>query len=174
MRGLVPAGRTLLAGALTALVLAGCFERGSGPARVGDPVPAFEGKLLDGTQVSLPELRGEPLLVNLWATWCAPCRIETPFLQSVHQDFGDRGLRVVGISVDAAGQERAIRSFLSEYSVTYEIVHDPAMESMDAFSAFGLPATYVIDREGVIRFARLGPVDESDRGFLEVLRAVVN
>lgn len=136
-------------------------------------MPDVRAATLDGEAVALSDLRGEVLLVNLWATWCAPCRFETPFLQALYDEHRERGFEIVGISVDDAGFEDVVREFAREYGVTYTILHDPEMRSMDAFRAVGLPATYLVDREGTIRFVRVGPVSEEDRAFFEALEAAL-
>ena len=143
------------------------------PPVAGDPVPDVAAVTLDGESVALTDLRGQVLLVNLWATWCAPCRFETPFLQSLYDEQRERGFEIVGISVDDAGFEDVVREFAGEYGVTYTILHDPEMRSMDAFRAVGLPATYLVDREGTIRFVRIGPVSEEDREFFDALEAAL-
>ena len=109
------------------------------------------------------------MLLNIWATWCGPCRFETPFLQSVYEEHAERGFEIVGISVDDAGFEDTVQEFVDENSVTYTILHDAQMQAMDTFHVIGLPATYLVDREGVIRFIRLGPVSEEDEQFWTAL-----
>ena len=144
-----------------------------GPPVAGDPVPDVRASTLDGEAMALSDLRGQVVLVNLWATWCAPCRFETPFLQALYDEHRERGFEIVGISVDDAGFEDVVREFAGEYGVTYTILHDPEMISMDAFHAVGLPATYLVDREGTIRFVRIGPVSEEDREFFDALEAAL-
>ncbi len=136
-------------------------------------MPDVRASRLDGGEMALSDLRGQVVLVNLWATWCAPCRFETPFLQGLYEEHRARGFEIVGISVDDAGLEDVVREFVGEFGVTYTILHDPAMRSMDAFQALGLPATYLVDREGTIRLARIGPVSEDDRDFLDALEAAL-
>lgn len=158
------------------LAAGGCGADGdgsrTGPPRQGDPLPPFTAATLSGDTVSLRDLEG-PLLVNLWATWCAPCRAETPYLQSIHEAYHDQGLKVIGITVDDRGARASVDRFLEEFGVTYGILHDPSMGSMDVFGAIGLPATYLVDREGTIAWARLGPVMEGDPVFEEAVRRVV-
>lgn len=142
------------------------------PVREGDRAPRYSGALLDGGTLALDELRGEPVLVNLWATWCAPCREETPFLESLHRDWEGAGLRMVGISVDAASAGGDVRRFLEEFDVTYPVVHDPGQEVMRRFGAIGLPSTYLIDADGVVRWVRMGPVRATDPFLFNALRDV--
>ncbi len=141
-----------------------------GPLQVGDPAPEFQAvSLEDERTVSLGDYAGQTILVNLWATWCAPCRMETPYLQSVYEENQDRGLMVVGVSVDSPSALDSVKDFLEEMGVTYDILLDPDMVSTDVFAAIGLPASFLIDEDGVIRYTRLGPIAEGDPAFLEAL-----
>ncbi len=141
-----------------------------GPPQVGDPAPEFQAVSLDGERsVALADYAGQTILVNLWATWCAPCRFETPYLQSVYEENQERGLMIVGVSVDSPFALDQVNDFLEEMGVTYDILLDPDMVSTDAFLPIGYPASYLIDGEGVIRFTRLGPIAEGDPAFLEAL-----
>jgi cytochrome c biogenesis protein CcmG/thiol:disulfide interchange protein DsbE len=155
----------------TALVFAAACSREEMVARleVGNAAPAFEALDITGDTVSLASLRGAPVLLNLWATWCHPCRTETPYLQSLHEKFSPRGLQVVGVSVDSPGALSDVRGFVTEFGVTYLVLHDPGMLSMDLFSAIGLPATYLIDADGKLIWSHLGPVDAGDRGLEQTL-----
>ena len=143
------------------------------PPRVGDAMPELTFAVLDGDSLGLPDLAGQPALINLWATWCPPCRAEIPFLQSLHEEFGPRGLRVVGISEDNAGALDQVVDFLGEAEVTYENLLDPRGNAMDAFRLLGLPATYLVDAEGRIVLVRAGPVSEADEEFLATIEALV-
>ena len=155
-------------GAILVTSLAACLPEG-GPPQVGETVPEYEAPTLAGEMVSLTDLRGQVVLLNVWATWCGPCRFETPFLQSVYAEHQERGFEILGVSVDDAGFEDTVQEFADENSVTYTILHDSPMQAMDTFHVIGLPATYLIDREGVIRFIRLGPVSEQDQQFWTAL-----
>lgn len=158
------------------LFLAGCEPRigWEGGVAVGDAVPAYTVETLSGESASLSDYRGAPVLLNFWATWCTPCRTETPFLQSLHEEYRSDGLQVVGVSMDSPGSLNDIRDFMQEMGVTYDILYDPRQLGMDRFSLIGLPATYVLDSEGRIRFARVGPVSEGDREFLDTLEEVTS
>jgi peroxiredoxin len=157
---------------LIVLALAGCTKE-PGRGAEGSPAPAFQAMTLAGDTVSLESLRGAPVLLNLWATWCAPCRRETPFLQTVHERYGSRGLQVVGVTTDTRAAVDDVRAFLKEFGVTYRILHDPDARSMDLFSAIGLPATYLIGGDGVIRWAHLGEVREGDKAFARALEGAL-
>jgi len=168
-RGLIVSG---LAVACSISACEGVREPSSLPA-AGSLAPAFQAANLEGDTVSLKSLEGNPVLLNLWATWCLPCRRETPYLQDVHQRFGSRGLQVVGVSVDSRSGRRDVDAFLQEFGVTYQILHDPEMRSMDVFAAIGLPATYLIGRDGTVLWRRIGPVEEGDIEFERALEDAV-
>lgn len=145
-----------------------------GPPQVGQMAPEFAAtSLATGDTVTLASFRGRPLLVNLWATWCPPCRHEMPYLQSLYERYRDRGLQMVGITVDGRSAVDDARAFLEETGVTYTQLHDPAMRSMDVFRLIGLPATYVIDAEGRVRFAGNRPVSEGDEPLESAIESVV-
>ena len=144
-----------------------------GPPRIGEPAREYAAVTLEGDTVSLASLQGEVVLLNLWATWCTPCRAETPYLQEIYEEHRDQGFRVVGVSMDTRNQADAVRMFVDEFGVTYTILHDPAMRGMDLYQALGLPATFLIDRDGTLRWLRFGPIPEGDPEFLAALDAVL-
>ncbi len=156
--------------AIALLSLAAC--KGSdtgGPPRVGQAMPDYRAVSLEGDTVDLRSLHGTPFLLNLWATWCTPCRQETPFLESVYEQRSSEGLRIVGVSMDTGDALAQIREFMKHYGVTYTILRDPEMNALDEFKIPGLPATFLVDRDGVLRWMRVGPVDAQDRDFRAAL-----
>lgn len=135
--------------------------------RKGDPAPEFSTvSLKGGRSLSLAEYRGGALLVNLWATWCGPCKTETPYLQSLYEEHQGRGLRILGVSVDRHADLHAVADFVEEMGVEYDIGLDPSAVSREAFRAPGLPTSVLIDREGVVAFSWIGPISEGDPTFL--------
>lgn len=160
--------------AVAVLVATGCgLEAPQAPPRAGDPLPAMTALDLQGNEVSLADYRGRAVLLNLWATWCPPCRAEMPYLQELQDRFGPEGLSVVGVSVDDPGARRQLDEFLVESGVTYDILLDPAMESMDMLGVMGLPATFLVDAEGVVKLFRTGPISEEDEKFVDAVRALL-
>ena len=120
--------------------------------------PQFAAVTLDATPQprSLDSFRGAPLLLNVWATWCDPCREEMPSLQRLYDLRRERGLQVVAVSVDDAGSERLLREFRNEHRLTFAILHDREAAIMRDYQVFGVPQTFLIDRHGAIvamRFA---------------------
>jgi cytochrome c biogenesis protein CcmG, thiol:disulfide interchange protein DsbE len=143
---------------LAALAAAGCVDAPASVA-VGEPVPSFAAKDLDGHAVDLRDLRGEVVLLNVWATWCFPCRREMPAFEELHRELGDQGLRIVAVSVDAAGATSDIRDFVHEYDLSFDILHDPARHVSRAFQTIGVPETFLIDARGRLRRHWIGRID---------------
>lgn len=139
---------------------------------VGERAPDYTVLSLEGEPAGLDDFSGRPVLLNFWATWCTPCRTETPFLQSIHERYRDQGLQVVGVSMDSPDSHEDIRSFMEEMGVTYEILYDPRQVATDRFSLIGLPVTFILDSETEIRFVRVGPVSENDEEFMDALEEV--
>jgi peroxiredoxin len=161
------------------LILAGCspaepgpdkpaqpmVERGRTDAQPVDttgayPAPDFSIPVLDGGQMSLADQRGNVLLVNFWATWCAPCIQEIPDLIELHERYESAGFAVLGISTDDDGAE-VVRPFVRTHGIIYPILLDDG-SAADAFgNVYGLPTTFLIDRNGRVlsRFMGLLPVD---------------
>lgn len=112
------------------------------------PVPEFTFLDADGNEVALTELEGKAVVLNLWATWCAPCRVEMPSLDNLQAELGDEGLEVVALSMDRAGAER-ITAFYDEVGVeNLAVYRDPNGKAGRALGAIGLPTTVIIDAEG--------------------------
>jgi peroxiredoxin len=111
---------------------------------------------LDGTTFDLPDQRGRAVLVNFWASWCGPCRGETPDLQDFHQ--GPAGGRVVVIGVNQQEQASTARAFADEFQVTYPILLDTAGEVSNAYQFPGLPSTFLIDPTGVVERVYYGRI----------------
>ena len=163
-----------LTGVLLLAAAACAVPENAGPPRIGEPARPYAATTLEGDTISLESLRGQVVLLNLWATWCAPCRAETPYLQSVYDEHKENGFQIVGISMDTGDAADAIAMFVEEYEVDYTILHDPRMSGMELYNVLGLPATFLIDREGVLRWMRYGPIPEDDPDFLRALEDVLS
>ena len=126
------------------------------------PAPAYEAETLDGEPIALADLRGDVVLLNVWATWCAPCRTEIPELQALHEAHADQGLRVIGVTVDSRASEADVRRFIEDFGMTYDIWWDANMDAVARFGAIGVPLTVLIDRTGTIQWEHLGPFKQDD------------
>jgi cytochrome c-type biogenesis protein len=168
--------RTSALAALSAVVVVSAciLDDGRPIPRVGRAAIESPAATLGGDTVTLASLRGQVVLLNIWATWCVPCRTETPYLQSVYEEHRDQGLRVVGISVDTRDAADDVEMFVEEYGVTYTVLHDPQMRAMDLYQVRGLPATFLIDREGTLRWIRYGPILEGDPDFVGALEELLS
>lgn len=138
-----------------------------------EPAPDVTLETMDGEAIALANRPGEVLVVNFWATWCAPCRKEIPDLIDLQDELGPRGLTVIGVSFDQEGAE-VVEPFLEEYAINYPIVLDPDASLDEAFGGiYGLPMTYVVGPDGQIRYRVLGlfPVDEMRSKLVAMLDA---
>jgi cytochrome c-type biogenesis protein len=158
---------------LSALVA--CAGSGDGPARVevGIEAPTYAARNLQGDSVSLALLRGKPVLLNVWATWCLPCKEEIPYLETLHGKHAAQGLQIIGVSIDARGDEAKIESFARDFRMTYPIWRDPDERVNARFLAIGVPSTYLIDRDGVLRWKHLGTLRPTSAGFQAALEDVL-
>ncbi len=135
---------------------------GSGNVEIGKPAPAYQTVSLDGDSVSLAAQRGKVVLFNVWATWCHPCRDEIPELLVLYDKYKGRGLELVGVSVDGNGSDQAIRSFMKDFRMNYPVWRDPDERVSAQFLVVGVPATFLIDREGILRWRKTGPIQPGD------------
>ena len=131
------------------------------------PLQAREASLalrdLDGVERSTGELRGNIVVLNFWATWCVPCRVEMPMLARLHREVGPRGVEFVGASADEESSRSQIGPLLEEATVGFPIWLGATTADMERFGlGRALPATAILDRDGSIAFRLLGPLDEHD------------
>lgn len=159
-----------------AVLVAGCGGDGGGPARVevGLPAPAYHATSLAGDSVSLAAQRGKVVLLNVWATWCHPCRDEIPELRRIHADYESRGLELVGVSVDADGNDDGIREFMREFEMTYPIWRDPSEDVSARFLIVGVPTTFLVDKRGVLRWRKTGPIQPGDTSLTNAIERALS
>ena len=138
-------------------------------AAVDEPAPDFTFTTVTGERQRLSDLEGKVVLLNFWATWCAPCLAEIPDLMALQEEFGADDFVVLGVSVDNLPEED-IRAFAETFALNYPIVLDKGPISEAYGGAYSLPTTFVIDRSGQIRQRVIGifPV-ETERANLEAL-----
>lgn len=141
------------------------------PASTFPPAPIFVGRTLDGEPFELAAYRGQVVLLNVWATWCQPCRKEMPELQALHARHKDRGFTVIGVSVDAARLAAEVRRMVGEYGLTYPNVHDARNSIGGAFKIVGYPTTFLIDRHGGLAWRKDGMLEPDDP---ELARAIAD
>lgn len=171
------------------LVVAGC-QRQEAPARaarkkapprpvpavenaprteVGDIMPPYSSAYLGGKTFDLASEKGQVVLLNVWATWCGPCRVEIPELQTLHDKYQKRGFKVIGVSVDETAED-AVKQFVDEEKVRYPVAFDPDGKVATILQTTVLPTSVIIDRSGKIVWRRVGRVRPND---LEEVHAIV-
>lgn len=150
---------------------AGCSEGArDGAATVGGPAPEYAAVTLTGDTLALADLRGEAVLLNVWATWCPPCREEMPGLQALHEEYADEGLRVVGVSIDARNATAEVERFLEQNDISFTILLDPEDRITRRFRLAGVPETFLLDREGRIRQRWIGKIDPQSEAVVGPVR----
>lgn len=153
-------GLAALASVAAATLAVGC---GPGIARgveVGDEVPEYSAPALDGAEIALDDLRGNVVLINVWATWCGPCRVEMPPIQKSYDRFKDRGFTVIAVSIDAGpGYREKVSAFADEFDLEFPILLDPEGRISRVMQTIGVPETFVVDREGKIVKRLIGAAD---------------
>ena len=118
---------------------------------VGSRAPDFPAVALPArTPLTLGEAyRGKVILLNVWATWCAPCRIEMPSMQRLHEKFQGTDFVIVAVSIDREGPE-VVKQFVNELGLTFDVLHDPTTDIERIYQTTGVPESFIIDRNGVI------------------------
>ena len=123
---------------------------------VGYPAPEFRLKSLNDENFALSDLRGKPVVLNFWATWCGPCRNEMPALQKAAEKL-DGEVAIIG--VDQGESAETVRQFVDEFGVSFQILLDANQDAANAFDVTLMPTTYFIDAQGVIRGVHLGEMN---------------
>jgi len=155
------------------LAAAGCSDgtEARGVPEPGKSAPDFQLESLDGQTIKLSELRGRPVLLNFWATWCGPCRMEMPFLQQVAEDeeWKVRGLVILAVNLGEPASKA--QAFVQEYGLSFTVLLDSDGGTGMLYNAQYIPTTYFIDNDGIIRDIKAGAFmnkSEIDRLLLNV------
>ncbi len=122
----------------------------------GKQVPDFDLPTLDGKRMTLSSLRGKVLFINIWATWCAPCREEMPSMENLYKQLKGPDFEMVGISIDKDGS-KSVAPFVKQLGLTFPILMDPESAVAKKFQITGVPETYIVNREGLILKHVIGP-----------------
>lgn len=148
--------RAAAALALAAATALGCLAEDAGS---GGPAPDWTLTDLEGRSVSLAELRGKPIVLDFWATWCTPCEFQIPILNEVNERYGDR-VAIVGVAVDVDGRE-VVAPFAKERKISYRVLLGDE-ELAQRYGARGFPSLYVIGKDGNIALSHVGLIDAED------------
>lgn len=146
---------------ITGLAYGGAFDVTASAVSPGSAAPDFRAVTLDAHPVArgIADYRGQVVLLNLWATWCGPCEWEMPSIQELHNDFAASGLKVIAVAVDDPGFEQRVREFVARKGLTFEILSEGSGRIEADYEARGIPATYLIGRDGLIRKRVAGASD---------------
>lgn len=139
---------------------------------VGYLAPDFSLPSLGGQTVRLSDLRGKAVLLNFWATWCAPCRLEMPTMDKAYQEYKSRGLEILAVSLDA-GSNSVVKNFMQELKLDFPVLLDPDMEVLRLYRMVGIPASFLIDKQGIVRHREVGYRDWTDPESRRLLEAIL-
>jgi cytochrome c biogenesis protein CcmG/thiol:disulfide interchange protein DsbE len=147
--------------AVSGSLLAACTSNSDpfGLKPISSPLPLVAGNTVQGGTASSADLRGQILVVNFWAQWCAPCLQEQPELERTWRRYHDRGVTFLG--VDYRDDTSAARAWVKRFGVSYPSVQDPSGKLANAFALIGVPDTFVVDRTGTIRWKIIGKTNEA-------------
>lgn len=131
------------------------------PVSLGSKAPDFKAFTLDSIprEKRLSDYRRQVTLINVWATWCPPCRVEMPSIEALHRAYGPKGLKILAVSIDDPGTEETIRTFVKQYGLTFEVLHDPKAKISETYDIMGYPETLIVGKDGVIRKKLMSAVD---------------
>lgn len=138
----------------------------------GELAPEFTGVTLDGEEIKLSDLRGQIVLVNIFASWCAPCRLEAPHLAEVHEMYEAAGEEFTLIGLNLQEDPAAVEAFKTEFGIDFPLVLNEDGALTEIYRPIGLPTSWFIDETGVIRYVHAGPITQDFlEGALEDLKA---
>lgn len=130
--------------------------------QVGFLAPNFTLNGIDGKPYTLSKFRGKAVLINLWATWCPPCRAEMPAIEIIYQEFRDQGFIVLAVNATSQDEPSAIAPFLDQYGITFPVLLDETGNISTIYKLQSLPSSYFIDRQGVVQEVIIGgPMSEA-------------
>jgi len=158
---------------IAGLAVGGYFiyqSRKTPPLLEGDAAPEFTMPLLEGGEVALSDYEGKVVLINIWATWCDPCRDEMPFMETQYQQLKDQPFEILAVSEDRRG-ETEVEPFVNELGLTFPILLDPDKEVGKLYQSTKFPESFIIDKEGVIVSRIVGQLSSSD---FQLIQHLVN
>jgi len=146
---------TLVSVLTSGLVMAGCSPSSAQGVEVGNLAPDFQLQNLDGQAVSLGNLRGKPVLINFWATWCGPCRSEMPYIQEIYEEWSDKGLVLLAINIGESSSK--VEEFRQSYNLSFTVLLDTKQNVAQKYNIQYIPTTFFVDKDGIIQDKVIGP-----------------
>ncbi|MEC4687201.1 MAG: TlpA disulfide reductase family protein [Nitrospirota bacterium] len=165
----------LTAAAILALVFGIVWMQSSKyePLTVGKVAPDFDLPDLEDTYVRLSDFRGKVVFLNFWATWCKPCREEMPSMEVLYRNFKQDGLVVLAVSIDRVTTKQEIPPFVKSLNLTFPVLIDSWGQTDKRYKLMGVPETYIIDQQGILREKVIGPRDWTRLDNLEMVTALL-
>lgn len=145
---------TLVSVLTLGLVMAGCSPSSTQGVEVGNLAPDFQLQNLDGQTASLGNLRGKPVLINFWATWCSRCRSEMPYIQGIYEEWSEEGLVVLAINLGESSSQ--VEEFMQNHNLSFTVLLDTKQDVAQRYNIIGIPTTFFIDKDGIIRDKIIG------------------
>ena len=142
--------------------------KGTKIIKEGDQAPEFTLKSMDGKSVNLSQFRGKAVMVHFWATWCPPCVDEIPTLEKLYRTLMGSNFEMLAISVDDGGD--AVRSFMQRNKLSLPVFLDPGKSVSASYGTFKFPETYILDRNGRVRYKMIGPANWDDPAAVKALQ----
>ena len=140
-------------------------------ASVSGPAPNFTLKSLDGKNLNLSEMRGDVVLINFWASWCGPCRLEMPLLNALHNKYAPLGFTVLGVNVEENSDDA--RGFLFNFPVDFPVLLDNKNKVSKQYNVIAMPTTVVVDRDGNMRFLHQGYKSGDEREYRKMVKKLI-
>jgi len=138
---------------------------------VGDRAPEVRLQSVDGKTVKLADFRNKVVLVHFWATWCPPCVEEIPTIERFHQQVLGTDIEILAVSVDDSAD--ALKAFLEKNKVHFPVLRDPGSATAGSYGTFKFPETYVVGRDGIVKYKVIGPMDWSLRSNVDIVRSLL-
>jgi len=133
-------------------------SRKSPPVEEGSQAPNFTLSLMNGGEVSLDDYKGKVVLLNIWATWCNPCRDEMPYMEQLYQSMEGKPFEILAASIDTRGS-KDVEPFVNMLGLTFPVLLDSDKKVNNMYQATGVPETFIIDKNGIVRQHILGPAN---------------
>ncbi|MCH6557217.1 MAG: TlpA family protein disulfide reductase [Nitrospirae bacterium] len=143
------------------------------PLTVGKVAPDFDLPDLEDNYVRLSDFRGKVVFLNFWATWCKPCREEMPSMEVLYRNFKQDGLVVLAVSIDRVTTKQEIPPFVKSLNLTFPVLIDSWGQTDKRYKLMGVPETYIIDQQGILREKVIGPRDWTRLDNLEMVTALL-
>ncbi len=139
--------------------------------RVGFRAPGFSVPALDGRSLSLADYRGKVVMINFWATWCIPCRVEMPSMENLYEKYGGRGFEILAVS--GGESQSVVQPFIENLKLSFPILLDEQFEVHEKYEVSAIPSTFLVDKSGVITHRFFGAVDWNDDQSKELIGKLI-